>query len=221
MNYKEKLLITAALIACGGNAFAANTADLKVIGKIIPSACTPTFSSGGVVDYGTIDGSTLSATAATPLGTKSIPYTVSCTSAMKIGLRFTDNRQSSVYSGGAQLDPNTTGLFGLGMDGSAKIGNYGILNNDDKTADGVSVSSIQTRDSGSTWIEVTKANGGYTSANPSIFYSFAQPGQNTPVAARLFTGAFDVYASVAPTSELDLSHEINLDGLATLEISYL
>jgi hypothetical protein len=222
MNYKEKLLIAAALIACGGNAFAANTADLKVIGKIVPAACTPTFTGGGTVDYGSIDKTTLSATEMTQLATKVVPYNINCSSAMKVGLKLTDARRSSIYvKSGEAITVNAT-IFGLGVDGTAqaKIGRYSVQNTGTKTADGVPVDSISSSDSGATWGGMPSGSY-FKGANPASIYSYATTGTLVPLAARVFAGEFEVKTFIAPTSALDLSHEINLDGLSTLEVSYL
>ena len=42
------------MLVTGATAFAASTVDLAVKGLIVPSACTPTLSGGGIIDHGKI-----------------------------------------------------------------------------------------------------------------------------------------------------------------------
>lgn len=223
MNLKKTILISTALIACSSNVFAGNTAELKVVGEITPPACTPAFTGGGTVNFGQIDNTTLSTSAATQLPQKTVPYTVNCTSPVKVALKLIDNRNSSAYSDtvSASADLNDQSVrYGLGMDGVNKIGFYSVQNSGTKTTDGVTVDAIYSSDNGISWGAPSSTAARFQN-NATSKYSYATTGSIIPLAGRVFSGEFELTAFIAPTSKLDLSNAIKLDGLATLEISYL
>ncbi|WP_330220783.1 DUF1120 domain-containing protein [Pseudomonas frederiksbergensis] len=59
-------LSTTALISLAPYALAASSTDLTVTGTITPSACTPSLSGNGVVDYGKISARDLNQDTSTP-----------------------------------------------------------------------------------------------------------------------------------------------------------
>nr|WP_314528591.1 DUF1120 domain-containing protein [uncultured Pseudomonas sp.] len=66
MRITHHLLITA-LLASTGHAVAASSVDLSVKGSITPSACMPSMSSSGTVDYGKLSAKDLNADKVTRL----------------------------------------------------------------------------------------------------------------------------------------------------------
>ncbi|HCR2030848.1 TPA: DUF1120 domain-containing protein, partial [Enterobacter cloacae] len=78
MNALIKKGMLATVLAMSVNtAMAAQSIDIKVTGKILPSSCTPSFpSGGGIADFGTMKVASLNSTSMTPLADlKEIPVT--------------------------------------------------------------------------------------------------------------------------------------------------
>ena len=82
-----KTLIAAALAVSASQAMAAgDSLDVKVIGQIVPSACTVAVSGGAVFDYGTIKAETLATDDYTMLGVKTADLSVTCEAPTKVAL---------------------------------------------------------------------------------------------------------------------------------------
>lgn len=209
-----KTLCVCSLIAASGGALAASTADLKVIGTIIPGSCTPTFAGGGTVDYGKISVGDLSPTTPTALAKKTIGYTIACDAAIKIGTVWVDGRNTSAYD-----IPSIAAVqeFGLGLQGANKVGAYQLSQAPGSTtADGAAVALISSADKGVTW----KAATGEIE-HSEVLQSYAATGTTVPKAYQNYTGSITVQATIAPTSSFTTSADVKLDGLATLEVRYL
>ncbi|WP_231716603.1 DUF1120 domain-containing protein [Burkholderia ubonensis] len=221
MTNKMSGLVTAGLLAmCSTSAFA-DSFDIKVTGKIKPGACTPTLAGGGTFDYGLIGAAELSPTEPTLLAVRSDSITITCDAAARVALTAQDNRAGTgAFSGSINFfgTSNSTGTqFGLGTAGGKNIGAFAFrFRKNTFQADGVAVDSIFSKTSGTTWVAsngIADKTGGYE--------SWATKGQLVPIAAKVFTGTLDVQAAIDKTSNLDMSQEINLDGLATVSLVYL
>lgn len=215
----------------------AESVDVRVIGTIAPAACTPTVSGGGTIDYGIIDGSTLSATEYTVLPLKEIDFSISCTAPAKVAIKGINGRPNSLaggvegsasHSGGTPvLLPGLGGVanvVGLGLDGTTKIGGYGIVFVPDSFTDnGTTVSFIsQLGNPMITPAWTTYAAGSlYHAGTVERYTSWAESGKTVPVAIENLAGKMKVQAYLNKGSELDLTRPITLDGLSTLEVVYL
>ena len=51
---KTRILSSLLSLACAPSVLAASTVDLSVHGLIVPAACMPQLSSGGLIDYGKV-----------------------------------------------------------------------------------------------------------------------------------------------------------------------
>ncbi|CAI0770467.1 DUF1120 domain-containing protein [Serratia quinivorans] len=226
-------LLAAGAVFCASSAFAADSVDLKVIGTITPVACTPTLSGGGTVDYGTIKADTLKADAYTVLPIKSLDFSITCDGRTKVAVQAINGRIGSVagvtegVTGGAVTPVafpdlhGSTGAVGLGLDGVAKIGGYGLtINPTSITADSIAVDAITWSGAGSTaW---TKSTTGSIYNNVlGRRLSWAATGTLIPVTFKNMAAKLDVQAFINKTSELDITKPIKLDGLTTLELIYL
>lgn len=208
-------------------AHAAETTELKVKGVVRPAACTPSFTSGGVIDYGTIPAKSLSATDYTVLTEKTIAFTVTCDGDAKVAISGTDNRASSVLAGGTTKINSVYAdnySFGLGSVGGKNIGAYIIRlmpttfnsTNANGTASN-NVDIIQSDNGGSNWA-TTGTVGAFYKAR---MFSFGAGGTTTPAAYKTLTGTLAVQAVLNKSTELPVTQDIQLDGSATLEVKYL
>ncbi|MEB0047319.1 MULTISPECIES: DUF1120 domain-containing protein [unclassified Pseudomonas] len=215
MHVHTNLFLASLMLTSAGSVSAASTADLRVIGSVIPSACTPLFAGGGVVDYGHIPAGSLSATLHTALQTRNVSYSIICDAPIPIGISWVDDRLGS-----ASIPGETA--FGLDNQGANRIGLYTLRNAPRQMlGDGKSVDSITSFGYSGVWV-LGSANGDYFgqgARNP--IYSFAKQGNLTPTAYTTYSGAVSVTASIAPTTTLDMTAPLILNGLSTMVVHYL
>ncbi|OYU07850.1 MAG: hypothetical protein CFE47_08990 [Pseudomonas sp. PGPPP1] len=207
MNNHLKPLIATLLLAGSASAFAASSVDLTVKGLITPSACEPTLSNGGSVDYGKISAKDLNAATPTFLDAQSVQLTVTCDAATLMALESKDNREGSDYN-------NDLMEFGLGLiNGTEKLGAM-TLRVRSPVADGIAARTIGSDDGGSTWFVER-----YLMRN--ILLSVADATTVTPMPVQLLTSELDIQPVIAPTSQLTLNNEVAIDGSVTVTVRYL
>lgn len=201
------------LLAASGATQAADTATLTMTGTIAPTACTPSFSNGGGVDYGYIASDSLSESAATTLESKPITFSVNCSAPTKISFSATDNRPGTVFAG------YSTGL-GLSLDSNGnKIGYY---------VPSVILASAQV-DGNPARLKTQKVDGIQYEDTISIrnarTYTWGPTGSSVVIADIPFITTASVnlaiHTFIAPKNSLDLTDDINLDGNATFTLVYL
>ncbi|MGE1154553.1 DUF1120 domain-containing protein [Pseudomonas kitaguniensis] len=213
MNFPKKLVLGSLLLLGANSAFALDRAELTVIGTIAPTACTPTFAGGGIVDYGLIPSSTLDPAVATVLATRSISYTIHCDAPISVGTSWTDER-----SGSSPID--NTSNFGLGMQGANKIGSYTLRQlTADATGDGASVNLVFRNGTTGAWAQADASSSQLN--NGTRMQSYAPLTTLVPGAYTDFGGTIQVITSIAPTNTLDLTTAVTLDGLSTMTVRYL
>lgn len=197
-------LTTTALISAAPFAFAASSTDLTVTGLITPVACTPTLSSGGVIDLGKISAGDLDTDQNTLVSTDPLQLTVTCDAATKFAVNPIDNNPNA----------GITAAFGLGLGNEGE--ELGFYHPRVMTVmDGATVlDPIESADNGTTW---AKAD----SAKPGYLLSVAAVGETDPANAQNVTIDFEVDSYIARADGLDLTDEITIDGSATLEVKYL
>ncbi|WP_248804078.1 DUF1120 domain-containing protein [Pseudomonas sp. MWU13-2100] len=207
----------ALLVVLGGHVHAA---DLLVKGTIVPASCTLSLHNGGVIDYGKIRAAELGVNAYTTLQPRGVPFSVNCDGGTRVGLKTLDNRSASKVPGILQSaigpDYNDVYNYGLGTTAQGKrIGGY-ALRVKDSAADFPLVNTIVSTNNGLSWSRGNGALGQYQNIlSWSGFFA------NHPAAVQRVSGTLEVQAVINKTSELDVTEEIYLDGLATLELRYL
>ncbi|WP_312629316.1 DUF1120 domain-containing protein [Scandinavium sp.] len=227
----RKTLLAAVLAATAGQAMAAgDSIDVKVIGQIVPAACTANVTGGATVDYGTMKSSTLATDDFTMLDVKTLELSIACEAPVKIALKTQDMRSDSVVA----LTGKNWGMkastvaangkeLGLGSADGKNIGAWAMwMEPASVKADGNAVDALDTTgtpNASSTW---TKAAGGAAwLATTGAYKSWGATGTVTPVALTTLTGTLSVQAGINKASELDLTKPVTLDGLATLQVYYL
>ncbi|WP_237391284.1 DUF1120 domain-containing protein [Dryocola clanedunensis] len=219
----------AVLAVTATSAMATESVDVKVIGTVTPGACTPTISGGGVVDFGTIRANTLSADAYTVLSEKTLTFGISCSAPAKVAIKAVNDRPNTLAgategAGGAGrrpsgIDISAANAVGLGLDGTSKIGGYSVrVLTSTVLADNAAVDTIY-RNSAINWdIDV---DGDIYDTTSVRNVSWAEKGAVVPMAFTTLTGDIAVKPYLNKASELDLTHDIQLDGLTTIELVYL
>ncbi|OPA93345.1 hypothetical protein BFW86_04525 [Pseudomonas fluorescens] len=207
MNIAFKTLTAALLLAGSGSAFAASSVDLTVKGLITPSACTPTLSNGGSVDYGKISAKDLNVDSETSLDSQILQLTVTCDAATLMALDADDNRAGSNHGDDAFE-------FGLGLiNGTEKLGRM-ALRLLTPIADGVPVRTVSSSDGGVSWA----ASGDLT---PIELLAPAAIGVDAPIPVQVWTADLVVDSAIAPANGLTLTNEAAIDGSATITVHYL
>jgi hypothetical protein len=232
LNTIQKTVCALAVLTATALPALAESVDVRVVGTISPTACTPVLAGGGTIDYGNIQPSSLAKDAYTTLDEKQLDFSITCDAPAKVAIKATSQRgNSAVSQANGSLGVISTGntLFGtinnaavgLGLDGAKGIGGYGIrLAAGTMMADNVAVDSIQANGNTTTWAKTTL--GSLINLPTSIRYSsWAATGTTTPIAFTTLTGKLGVQAYINKASELDLTKPIALDGLTTLELVYL
>ncbi|HCL6102204.1 DUF1120 domain-containing protein [Enterobacter cloacae subsp. cloacae] len=226
---KKGMLVTALALSVN-TAMAAQSIDIKVTGKILPSSCTPAFpSGGGVADFGTMKVSSLNSTSVTPLADmKEIPVTITCEEATRVAVKFTDMRDDSSptelmvlnhLGGSAQF------TFGLGMYNGKKIGGYSLAL--------LRTEGANTNDAGDSLYPMLSLDGGngwgyrgneyleISSDNREIYGFGTERSSGVLSAQSKINFKVAVEAGINPTNDLNVTDEVTLDGLTNVELVYL
>lgn len=198
-------------------ASAATTAELKLIGTIIPAACAPNFVGGSTIDYGNIPAGTLNVAEQTMLPEKHTTLSVTCDAPVKFALRTFDERSATVVSTLTTIDNySASAKYGLGTaENGAKIGAYS-LKIDNETSGTGSTFRVTSSD-GNTWVRF----GGGLSGNGTSLIGFSDGQNNAPAAHKSVTMDMKIVAAIDKAENLPVTDEINIDGLATIEVVYL
>lgn len=217
------------LMASSTPLWAVDSVDLKVSGTIMPTACTPTLSRNGSVDFGQIK--SLSSTNYTLLPEITTAITINCDAPAKVAIKPTNGRPGTLVGTegvtGYGETPSEIKLFGvgafaggLGTASEKLIGGYSMrIQQASLLVDGAPASVITSRDKGTTWMADSLGLMLYHSAD--LYTSWASVGNQLPVAFRTMSATLGVEAYVNKSSELDMTQPISLDGLSTLEMVYL
>lgn len=206
MNIRLSTLAASALLLSSATAFAASSVDLTVKGLIVPSACTPTLSGGGVIDHGKISAKDLNPDRNTVIGKHTLGLTVNCDAAIQFALHSIDNRAAS----------GSYASYGLGfINDTQRLGGYNLTLTNTVAEEGVVVQPIASPDQGNTWY-------GEKFWEPNLYMSVASMDDDTqPLPVKDLRADLEVQTFIFRADGLDLSNEVNIDGSATLEVKYL
>jgi type 1 fimbria pilin len=208
-------LSAVALLSFAPYMLAASTTDLTVKGIITPIACTPGLSNNGRVDYGKISRQDLSADKRTQLRDQVLDLSIQCNGPSRFALVMRDNRDGSAIV-------NSEIYYGLNRDNSGNnIGLYS-LNFDPAQTVVDDLSQVYRTDSttGSTAWSSSSSRPIPIAAKSYLGFTDVASSNAGPIFIQNLSSRVTIEAVIAPTSELDLSAEIQLDGSATLDMIY-
>lgn len=192
-----------------------NTLDLSLSGTITPSSCEAMIAGGNEIELGTIESSLLEKETVNELPTKTASLSIICDAPTKVALLTTDNRAGTVAS-----KRDGTAYMGLGKDGKGNsIGGWAVaIDSDSVSLSGnEGAKALISADNGSSW---TVASAGAFIDSSNNMYSWSDDG-NAPTAFKSLHADLTILSFVAPTSELDLTQPITLDGSASVQLFYL
>lgn len=209
-------LIALPLLPFAPWAGAASTVLLDVTGLIIPAACTPVLSSGGLVDYGKISQQDLNADRGTRLASRDLELSLECNGPVRFALRMRDNRDGTATV-------NSEIYYGLNLDPSGnRIGLYSVSFDPARThANGLTqVYGTESTTGGVAW---RSANRNPIDIGARSYLGFTDTEGSTagPLALTDLHSIVKLDAVLNAKQNLDLSGDVWLDGSATLEVIYL
>ncbi len=198
-----RLLVT---LMFAPSVFAASTADMTLKGLIIPNACQPLISSGGIVDFGKMSAKQLNADQPTTLPGQHILLSVRCEGPTFFTLNTIDNRAGS--------SANHNDWHGLGMTPEGEKLGGSAFHLHTPMADGAPVHTITSTDGGATW----QAN---DMLSHSMLTAVAMADGLVPIAVSSLDAEIRLHTHIAPASGLTLTDEVPVDGHATVQVKYL
>jgi hypothetical protein len=209
--------LTAALLTSMATcALAASTANLTLNGTITPAACTPTFSSNGLVDYGKISRQDLSIDNRTRLRNESLDLNINCNMPARFALIMRDNRDGSAIV-------NSEIYYGLELDRSGnRIGMYSLQFDPASTVVDAwpQVYRTDSTTGGRAW-STSRSSAIPVGAQSYLGFTNVAGSTAGPAAIQSLSSRVTLVTYIAPTSTLDLTDDATLDGSATLEVVYL
>jgi len=225
------------LILRSTSLWAGESIDLKLNGQIVPSACMASFNNGGVIDYGRIRADSLSRLGYTKLGIKTIKFNINCVERTVVGFGLLTGRPGTLAGnleiwpgfGMSPIDFNDFNgpikaeeafVTGIGLDSKGnKIGGIGLNLN---TAQEFLVDGEYNYE---LLVQIIDTNFSWKSRNQFLLggleYAVGFGSSPDPKEFKTLSGDIHVHAYLNKADELDLSQEINLDGLVTFELKYL
>jgi hypothetical protein len=211
-----RLSLFLVLGSLGTTGHALPSVELKVKGTLRPSACTPTLSSDGILDYGIINAAELHARTATMLPMRGITLTIDCSEPANIALKVVDNRAASrTLVSFANSPPNASTTFGLGLASGYRLGGFRISFAAGATADGHPVDSISSPNKGRTW----RRTSGFV-RHTGYYFSFSRDGL-TSSTQKVLNAPLNVHTVINSGPNFPRGDELQLDGSATIEVNYL
>jgi len=228
MNFKHHALLGLAITAALGSgqalAQAAPSAKLSVTGSFVPTACVPTLSESSI-DYGVVGAAALNKSTPTSLGSKSVTLTITCKVPGAVGVRIADSRAGTAAPGVTGVIDSRTGDahgFGLGViadpAGDQPIGAYTVRITDVSSTSGPKF-LMWSADNGSTWGDFV-ASALFAPGQDQLLGWTGTAGFG-PGAYDVSTMKVNVLAGIAPTDNLTLDSEVELDGEAVIELVYI
>ncbi len=215
------LSVLATIISTALSAHAGNQAGLQVIGKIHPASCVISLGAGGVADYGVISPGVLKRDETTVLGSRNIPFSITCTREKRIALLVFDNR------GGSEISPPNPAIpigwvYGLGKVAGRSVGSYTMAIRDNAIAIDNQRAKMLTFDNNGPWRgdQGLPANLGFVFPKGWLI-SWTADDNTQPAAIRTVSGVITVEAYLNKRANLPLTQEIPLDGSVTLEVIHL
>lgn len=202
-NFASRLMLT---LLFTPSVFAASSIELAVRGTITPSACTPAFAGGNVVEHGKISAKDLIQNGSTHLPKATMQLSITCEASTLFAIKPIDNRSGTSTS---------SSDFGLGfVNGNKRLGEF-YLTAKNMLADGVSAQPIASMDGGSNWYADMSWELG------TLWGAGAMDDATTLLPSRLLVIDLDVGTTIARADQFDLSDEVAIDGSGTLEVLYL
>ncbi|WP_070207972.1 MULTISPECIES: DUF1120 domain-containing protein [Stenotrophomonas] len=190
----------------------AQSAELTIVGNLLPGACTTVLAGGGVVDLGTTLAEKLDPTEETSLGSVRVAMTVTCLVPVRFAFMGIDNTGDSA---------SVATRYGLGLSPDAEKIGGAVISFKDPSSDGSPVHYTRSEDGGQQW-EPSGNEGSTWLGKVSINGFSTAPGVVTgpdPIASLQVD--LEVRTYVQPTNALTIDDNVPIHGSATVDLIYL
>lgn len=215
---KKSYLIPVLLTAAFPFVAWAESADLSVIGTIIPTSCSPVFAGGSTVDLRKISASSLNKTTQTILPSHDVSLNITCDAPASVEVTVRDNRAATklpgIHDGQGRNDPAL--FYGIGEVQGVQIGGFG-LRYGIPSADGAKQSLLTRTPLAPTW---RPAISGLVGNSPDL-YSWGLNAATGPTAAQNHSFPMTLLPIIGASDRLPLTNEIPLEGSVTFDMFYL
>lgn len=230
-------LLAGSISSAMADSLAEPSGELIVTGVYQPQACYVSLANNGTIDYGRMHASafntdTLGTFTSLPVKTLTNAITLNCPAKTSVAITTQDNRAATVTYGGNddlnnplpfRTDSAYAPALGLGVDSAAnKIGNY-ISQLQNVKGDGIDASftnvagaPFRTTDPRALYPTLFV---GMPATSGFVFNIYDNSGQL--LSAKVYTMDYSVSPQIAPTSRLNLSRDVVLDGSITVSFYYL
>ncbi len=203
-------LAIASSAAIAPTAFA-QSADLSISGRIFPGACVVELGNGGNADLGDIRLDSLQSDIHTVLDDVDLPMSVSCESAVRFAFQGVDNTPDTAIN---------ASQYGLGLtQADEKIGSarLGLV---DVNIDGEEGRARTSEDGGENWTIHLFPGLANLGTNHLLGFNVGLT-EASPAAIENLQGTLKVTATIAPTSALTVTEEVQVNGSVTVNLMYL
>ena len=193
---------------------AAGTAELRVVGTILPDACTPTFSNAGVVQYEALSEADQRQGEFTILDKKSLTLSVSCVHSTRLTIKLVDNRihhfPTHLLAVADAAAPNQY-QFGIKDAAGAHAGGY-LISLGPHHRDSMPLLESTADNHAASWAATD-----YHALRKDAYYTWGMAARNMPGRVLETHTTFHIQPVVGCTAAAPHSS----DGSATFELNYL
>lgn len=216
MNKYTPLLALCATLLGSASALAASSTDVSVTGMITPAACTPSLSGAGSFDFGKISAQDLNQDAVTKFQSAMQRFTIACSAPTRFAVDGIDNRAGTAHLANPMY-------FGLGLNGTEKIGGFSMgIQPTGLNADGNTSVTRMRSVNGSAWMPVNSGVVNLPSRGVApVLYGFSVNGDSEPSPISTLSADLQVTMTIVKATDLTLTDDVNIDGSASIEVTYL
>jgi hypothetical protein len=186
-----------------------------------PGSCTPRLTPAAL-DLGAVQRAALRTDAANPLPRRSVQLQVNCSGPTRMAVKLLDNRAGSDPAGAGWVAAvHADARFALTRRAGGVVGVY-ALSFGAVMADGQPMQLLRgTGEQASDWGALEEGAALERFDARGAVYSFSPPGRTTPVPMIELSAPLQVDVQLAPSSLLEATSEVLIDGSVTIEMVYL
>ncbi|MCA1326615.1 DUF1120 domain-containing protein [Herbaspirillum sp. alder98] len=211
-----------AWLASGHGGAAAGSVQLKVVGSLVPPACSLALPAGDTVDYGRMLNAELSPDSHTVLPERNLNFSITCDAPAKVALMLQDENPATIVPDlikvvRGEADANFM-ANGLGSVNGVNIGIFyvRVVAGTGRNQPG-SLRTLRS-DGVQGWSETPVDAPLYANGSKAVGFSDGQA--SVPTALSTVTGRLAIQPLIRPRADLPTADEIVLAGSTTLTLYY-
>lgn len=190
----------------------AQSAELSIVGNLLPGACNTVLEGGGVVDLGTTLAEKLSPSEETALGSVRLPMTVTCLVPVRFAFMGIDNTGDSA---------SVATRYGLGLSPDGERIGGAVISFKDPATDGAPVHYTRSEDGGQQWEPSGNAGSTWLGKVSINGFSTASGVVTGPDPMASLKVDLEIRTYIQPTNALTVDDNVPIQGSATIDLIYL